>query len=191
MEIVTVKWVWDFTHSTIGEGDCCFSTAKTSRYGSFRGIRRVDGPIPVRQTNPVSEFQCLFPRCAGRVLMSNINSAIVKDLLEQSEVRSVPWTEHTGSVRTVTHHLLSFHTTYAIPLYERNTVYSFVMSVQSLVMAILKSYLRIDSKKFSRPDPWPGIEQMLARRYSTTPCLFQAHVALVVDEFRLPAPQQR
>jgi hypothetical protein len=47
----------------------------------------------------------------------------MEDLLEESQIRSVPGTEHIADMRAVTHHLLAFRSGLAVPLSEGNSVY--------------------------------------------------------------------
>lgn len=119
MEVKLIKRIGDLSLSTIRKGDACSFPSKTGGHTTIRAVRRINGPVPVWQTNLVGSLLGLFSSVTRWEFIRDLDSSIVKNLLKQSEVRSVPHSKHITYVRTVAIGSLALH---AIPLAEWGAV---------------------------------------------------------------------
>lgn len=123
VEIVAVEGVGDLSRSSIGKCDGGGWATNTNRHAAFITVGWIHSPIPVRQANFVCCSHSLVAGLSSRVLSCDIDSTVVKDLFEESKIRSVPRTEHVAPMRTVSHHILAIYTFCVVPLSEWNTMY--------------------------------------------------------------------
>jgi len=123
MEVVFVQRVWDIPCGPIGKRDRSREATHVLRNDTLFTVWRIHRPVPVRKANSVCNIQGLVTGFTDWILIGDVDRAIMENLLEEREIRSVPGTEYAGTVRTVSHHLMASCSVHIVPLLEWHSVY--------------------------------------------------------------------
>jgi hypothetical protein len=82
MEIISIQRVRDFPYSPIGKRDSSREATHVFRYDTFLTVWRIHSPVPVRKPDSVRNLQGFVTGLTDRVLIGNVHSAIMENLLE-------------------------------------------------------------------------------------------------------------
>ena len=123
MEVVFVQRVGDIPCGPIGKRDSSREATHVLRNDTLFTVWRIHRPIPVGKANSVCNIQGLITGFADGILIGDVDRAIMENLLEEREIRSVPGAEHARPMRTISHHLMTSCPVHIVPLLEWHSVY--------------------------------------------------------------------
>jgi hypothetical protein len=123
MKVESVQWVRHLAGCAIGECNGRGWSPQTVWYDAFSTVGWIYRPVPVWKADLVSYLHSMVPRFTRGVLVSNVNGAVMQDLLEERQIWTMPRSEQAARVWAVAHHFLTLLPLYVVPFTEGNAMY--------------------------------------------------------------------
>ena len=136
MKVEFTQRIRDISLSSIRKSHACHGTPKTRRHATFCTLRWINSPIPIRQTDFISNFPCLLSSVSRRELIRNLNCPIMQNLLKQRKIRPMPRPKEVASMSAIP---IIAPTLSAIPRYKRcamDTYPILVVSTESRIVSL-------------------------------------------------------